>query len=286
MKRINLVWCLLMALVVGMSSCMNDDNKDEEKIVENEAEIEAFLKADSQGKDAARDSTGLYYIIRQSNPSGQRAKIGDAATVKLNGYLLDGTKVLSIEKDSSLSFPARGLSTGLPGLERAIFLMKTGEKATFLLPYYLGFGNISRVNIPAYSVIRLELEFIKTRTEKQQIDDYLKTKQFPVSERSSDDLVIVRTNTVTGDTLGVGKSVTVKYVGKFLNDKKFDEGSFAHTTGTSGTVAGFDRAIRRMRKSEKAIVIFPSALGYKDLGSSNGVIPRYTPLVFEIEVLP
>lgn len=285
MKRINLVWCLLMALVVGMSSCMNDDNKDEEKIVENEAEIEAFLKADSQGKDAARDSTGLYYIIRQSNPSGQRAKIGDAATVKLNGYLLDGTKVLSIEKDSSLSFPVRGLSTGLPGLERAIFLMKTGEKATFLLPYYLAFGNISRVNIPAYSVIRLELEFIKTRTEKQQIDDYLKTKQFPVSERSSDDLVIVRTNTVTGDTLGVGKSVTVKYVGKFLNDKKFDEGSFAHTTGTSGTVAGFDRAIRRMRKSEKAIVIFPSALGYKDLGS-NGVIPRYTPLVFEIEVLP
>ncbi|GGH52300.1 FKBP-type peptidyl-prolyl cis-trans isomerase [Dyadobacter endophyticus] len=286
MKRINLVWCILLATMIGLASCMKDNNKDEEKITENEAEIEAFIKADSQGSSAARDSTGLYYIIRKSNPSGSYAKTGDAATVKLNGYLLNGTKVLSIEKDSSVSFPVLGYSTGVPGLERAIFLLKTGEKATFLLPYYLAFGNIDRVNIPAYSVVRLELEFIKTRTEKQQIDDFLKIKQFPVSERTSDGLVIVRTNTVTGDTLGVGKSVTVKYVGKFLDDKKFGEGSFNHTTGTSGTIPGFDRAIRKMRKTEKAIVIFPSPLGYKDLGSSDGVIPRYSPLQFEIEILP
>lgn len=286
MKRINLVWCTLLAMMIGLSSCMKDDNKDEEKIAENEAEIEAYLKTDPLGMNAARDSTGLYYIIRNSNPSGMRARTGDAATVKLNGYLLNGTKVISIEKDSSFSFPALGYSTGFPGLERAIFLMKTGEKATFLVPFYLAFGNIDRVNIPAYSVIRLELEFIKTRTEKQQIDDFLKIKQFPVSERSSDDLVIVRTNTVTGDTLGVGKAVTVKYVGKFLNDKKFGEGSFNHTTGTSGTIPGFDRAIRKMRKNEKAIVVFPSPLGYKDMGSSDGVIPRYTPLQFELEILP
>lgn len=286
MKRINLVWCILLAMVIGVSSCMKDDNKDEEKIAENEAEIEAYLKTDTLGTKAARDSTGLYYIIRKANSSGMRARTGDAATVKLNGYLLNGTKVLSIEKDSSLSFPALGYSTGFGGLERAIFLMKTGEKATFLVPFYLAFGNIDRVNIPAYSVIRLELEFIKTRTEKQQIDDFLNIKKFPVSERTSDDLVIVRTNTVTGDTLGVGKSVTVKYVGKFLNDKKFGEGSFNHTTGTSGTIPGFDRAIRKLRKNEKAIVIFPSPLGYKDVGSSDGVIPRYTPLQFELEILP
>ncbi len=284
MKRINLVWCLLLTMAIGLSSCMKNDNKDEEKIAENEAEIQAFISADSQGSTAARDSSGLHYIIRKSNPSGSYAKTGDAATVKLNGYLLNGTKVVSIEKDSSVSFPVLGYSTGLPGLERAIFLLKTGEKATFLLPYYLAFGNIDRVNIPAYSVIRLELEFIKTRTEKQQIDDFLKAKQFTVSERTSDDLVIVRTNTVTGDTLGVGKSVTVKYVGKFLDDKKFGEGTFNHTTGTSGTIPGFDRAIRKLRKTEKAIIVFPSPLGYKDLGSSDGVIPRYTPLQFEIEI--
>lgn len=284
MKRFNLVWILLLAMVAGVSGCMNSDNKDEEKIAENEAQIEAFLKSDPEGSTAVRDSIGLYYIIRKSNPSGERAKAGEAATVKFNGYLLDGTKVLSIEKDSSLSFPALGYSTGFAGLERAIFLMRTGEKATFLMPYYLAFGNIDRVNIPAYSVIRLELEFIKTRDEVEQIDDFLKLKKFQVSERTPENLVIIRTNTVTGDTLGVGKAVTVKYVGKFLNDKKFSEGTMNHTTGTSGTIAGFDKAIRRMRKTEKAIIIFPSSLGFKDIGSSDGVVPRYTPLQFEIEV--
>lgn len=57
MKRINLVWCILLTMAIGLSSCMKNDNKDEEKITENEAEIEAFIKADSQGSTAARDSS-------------------------------------------------------------------------------------------------------------------------------------------------------------------------------------------------------------------------------------
>jgi FKBP-type peptidyl-prolyl cis-trans isomerase len=287
MKRISLALCFLLSLAVGLSGCMNDDNQDEQKIIENEADIEAYIKADSLGSKAVRDSSGLHFITRKANPNGERVKLGDAATVKLNGYLFNGTKVLSIEKDSSLSFPAGGNATGLAGLELSVFLMKTGEKTTFLLPFYLAFGQIERVNVPAYSPIRLEVELLKTRTEPQQIDDFIKAKQFTVSERSSDNLVIVRTNTVTGDTIGVGKSVSVKYVGKFLTDKKFGEGTLSFITGTSGSgsaILGVDRAVRRMRKSEKAIIVFPSALGYKNLGTSDGTIPPYTTLQFEIEV--
>ncbi|MCE7062871.1 FKBP-type peptidyl-prolyl cis-trans isomerase [Dyadobacter sp. CY343] len=262
---------------------MKSDNEDEEKMAENETQIQEFLAKDSAGSSAIKDSSGLYYIIRKSNPNGQRPKRGDGATVRINGYLLNGTKVLSIKDDSTFTFPAEGYSTNIFGLERGIFLMKTGEKATFLLPYTLAFGNAERVNIPAYSVIRLEIEFVKTRTEVQQIDDFLARKQFPVSERTSSNLVIIRTNTVTGDTLGVGKSVSVKYVGKFLDDTKFDEGTIAVTTGTNGVIPGFDRAVRRMRKTEKAIIIFPSSLGYGANG--NPKVPAYTPLQFEIEIL-
>ncbi|KQS25490.1 FKBP-type peptidyl-prolyl cis-trans isomerase [Dyadobacter sp. Leaf189] len=285
MKRTKLALFILLAMVVSLSGCMNSDkNQDEEKITENENEIKEWLKTDSLGTSALRDSTGLYYIIRKSNPSGQKAKRGEAATVRINGYLLNGTKVLSIEKDSTLSFPVDGFSTQIYGLEFGIKLMRTGEKATFLLPYYLAFGNADRVNIPAYSVIRMEVELIKMRTEIQQIDEFLAKKQFPVSERTADNLVIIRTNTVTGDTLGPGKSVSVKYVGKMLNEKEFDKNTIPITTGTNGTIPGFDRAIRKLRKTEKAIIIFPSALGYKERGS--GSIPPYTPIMFEVEVLP
>jgi FKBP-type peptidyl-prolyl cis-trans isomerase len=162
--------------------------------------------------------------------------------------------------------------------------MKTGEKASMFLPYYLAFGNASSSTVPAYSPIRMVMEFIKTRTEVQQINDFLLEKKYTVSERSADNLVIIRTNTVTGDTLGSGKSVNVKYVVKFLDGTKVEEGTTPVVTNTGGVILGFDRAVRRMRKTEKAIVIFPSALGYKETG--KGSVPGYTPLVFELEILP
>lgn len=284
MKRINLVWCVLLLMVIGLSSCMdNVSSRDEEKITENEAAIQAALQTDSLGSKAIRDSTGLYYIIRKSNPAGLRAKIGDAATIKYTGYLLNGTKVISSTEDNKteFSFPAGGY-VYWGGIERGIFLMRTGEKATFYLPFYLASGNVDRVNIPAYSPIRLEVEFIKTRTEPQQIDDFIVKKSYTVSERSSDNLVIVRANTVTGDTIGSGKSVNVKYVGRLLDDTKFDERTSSFITGSPNTIPGFDRAIRKMRKGEKAIIIFPSSLGYGKNGSSS-ILP-YSPLQFEIEI--
>jgi FKBP-type peptidyl-prolyl cis-trans isomerase len=284
MKRTSLALCFLMSLAIGLSGCMKDDNQDEQKIIENEAAIEAYIKADSLASKAIRDSIGLYYITRKANPNGLRPKLGDAATVKFTGYLLtNNTKVLSIPGDSSFSFPVGGNATGLAGLERSVALIKTGEKATFLLPFYLAFGQIERVNIPAYSAIRLEVELLKTRTEVQQIDDFIAKKGFKVSERTADNLVLIRTNTVTGDTLGVGKSVNVKYLGKLLSDTKFDEGTLSITTGTGSVIPGFDRAVRKMRKGEKAIVVFPSPLGYRSTGYNT--IPPYTVLQFELEVL-
>ncbi|MCE7067681.1 FKBP-type peptidyl-prolyl cis-trans isomerase [Dyadobacter sp. CY326] len=286
MKRINLSLVIVFALLIGLSGCMDSDNPDDtQKIKENEVAIENYLKTDSLGSKAIKDSSGLYYIIRTANPNGQLARRGDAATIKYTGYLLDGTKVISstVDTKTTFTFPVEGYQYW-GGIERGIFLMKTGEKATLFLPFYLASGAVDRVNIPAYSPIRLEVEFLKTRSEPQQIDDYIAAKGYTKVERTVDNLVIIRTSTpaVTGDTLGVGKSVKVKYVGKFLDDTKFGEGTMDVTTGTSNNIKGFDRAIRKMRKTEKAIVIFPSDLGYGKTGN-NAILP-YTPLQFEIEV--
>lgn len=284
MKRINLVWCLLLTTAIGLSSCMKDvSNRDEEKIAENETAIQAALQADSLGSKAVRDSTGYYYIIRKSNPAGIKAQIGDAATIKYTGYMLNGTKVISstVDNKTEFSFPVNG-GVYWAGIELGIFKLRTGEKATFYLPFYLASGNVDRVNIPAYSPIRLEVEFIKTRTEVQQIDDFIAKKGYTVSDRTADNLVIVRANTVTGDTIGVGKSVNVKYVGRLLDDTKFDENTSSFITGSPNTIPGFDRAIRKMRKGEKAIIAFPSSLGYGKNGN-NSLLP-YTPLQFEIEI--
>ncbi len=290
MKNTFLKLGLLAAVVVGMVAC-NDSvqNDDEAKIVENEQQIEKYL-ADS-AITAIRDSSGLYYVVKKSNPTGAKPKSEEAVTINFNAYLLNGTKIWSSENTNKYPFMRPyGLGFFLRGVERGLNLIRTGESATFYMPFYLAFGSFAYDNIPAYSVIKMNVEFVSSRTEVKQIDDFIQQKQFPVSERSADNLVIVRTNTVTGDTIGSGKSVTVNYKGKFLTDEIFDKGEqpLTFTTGTNRVVPGFDRAIRKMRKGEKAIIIFPSALGYGKNGGKDGygnfVIYPYTPIQFEIEV--
>jgi len=40
-----------------------------------------------------------------------------------------------------------------------------------------------------------------------------------------------------------------------------------------------------MKKGEKSKIILPSYLGFGEQGSSDGKIPPYTPLLYEIELL-
>jgi FKBP-type peptidyl-prolyl cis-trans isomerase len=280
MKSKHLVLWVLVALSTGLTSCMKSvDSQDEAKVTENDNDILRYL-GDSL-KAAEKQSSGYYFLKKVSKPSGDSAKIGNEATVAIKAYLLSGTMVLS----DTGAFPIGAFYTSLPGVELAVQKMRTGEKALALLPFYLAFGNTAKTNIPAYSPIRMEIEFLKSRTEVQQIDDFIARKKFTVSERTTENLVIVRTDTLKSAVpVGPGKSVSVKYVGKFLNDTKFDEGSFTFNTGSGNYITGFDQAVQKLPFKGKAIVVFPSALGYKSTGTQNG-IPGYTPLQFELEIL-
>ncbi|MCF2445278.1 FKBP-type peptidyl-prolyl cis-trans isomerase [Dyadobacter sp. CY345] len=290
MKSTFLKLGLLAAVVVGMVSCNDSvENDDEAKIVENEQQIEKYL-ADSS-ITATRDSSGLYYVVKKSNPTGAKPKTQEAVTINFNAYLLNGTKIWSSENADKYPFMRPyGLGFFLGGVERGLNLIRTGESATFYMPFYLAFGSFAYDKIPAYSVIKMNVEFVSSRTEVKQIDDFIQQKQFPVSERSTDNLVIVRTNTVTGDTIGSGKVVSIAYKGKLLTGEVFDKGEkpLSFTTGRNEVIPGFDRAIRKMRKGEKATIIFPSTLGYGKNGAKDGygnyVIYPYSPLQFDVEV--
>lgn len=279
---------VFVAGMLGMVSCLKSvDSQDDKKIAENEAAIEKYIVDNSLTDKVVRETNGIIYYKERTNPAGATPQTGDEASVKMVAYLLDGTKAYE-PKDSIVSFPVDGFATQIGGLELGVKLLKTGEKGSFLLPYYYAFGTYSTSTLPAYSPVRMEIELVKLRSEVKQIEDYVKAKEYKVSEVTINNLYLVRTNEVAGDTLGSGKSVTVKYVGKTLNGATFDEGTLTHTTNASNTILGFDRAIRKMRVGEKAIAIFPSALGYGKTGverNNTWVITPYQPLVFELEIV-
>ncbi len=289
MKSTKIPFLVAVLAVLGLASCdKNLTNADEDAVAKNEERIQTYLSANNLS--ATRDSSGLYYVKQTTNPQGTKPAVGNEVSVYYKMYALDGFLIDSTEtsKKKPLKFPL-GANLVLPGMERALILMRTGEKATILLPYYLAFGNINYQNVPSYSPIRIEMQLAGVRTEAQQIDQFLKDKDLFVSETTPSGITIIRQNVATGDTLGKGKQVTVKYSGKTLDGTEFDKGSFGFITGTGAAVKGFDEGVRRLRKGEKAILIFPSSLGYGRQGAVNQqtgayVIPPYAPLLFEIEV--
>ncbi|MPR33463.1 FKBP-type peptidyl-prolyl cis-trans isomerase [Salmonirosea aquatica] len=289
MKRKISGYCLMMMAVLGIAACQDKlDNTDEDQLTKNEESIQNYLTANNLS--ATRDTSGLYFVKKETNPQGVKPNLGDEVSVYYQMYTLDGTLIDSTETVAKkpLKFPL-GVNYLLPGMERGISLMRTGEKMTVLLPFYLAFGNVGYQKVPAYSPIRVEMQLADVRTEARQIADYIKNKDYFVSETTPSGITIVRQNTVAGDTLGKGKSVSVTYVGKNLAGTQFDSGTFQFVTGTGAAVKGFDEGVRRLHKGEKAILIFPSSLGYGAAGAKNQqtgayVVLPYAPLAFEVEV--
>ncbi len=277
MKKISLMWVALA--IFGLGACKKvDDTTDQTEVDKNEQAIQKYIT--DNNLSAVRDSTGLYYVKTVTNPSGIKAKVGDEVAINFTIHRLNDGFVVG-KSDSLLRIPF-GAGLLLPGHERSVSLLRGGEEGKFLLPFYLMFGSSSYDQLPPYSPIRLEMELVQVRTEAQQIADYIANRKLEVSETTPSGLRIVRLNTVTGDTLGKGKTVNVDYLLRTINGRQLQKSTFAVTTGAGGSIRGFDEGIRRMRPGEKAILIFPSSLGYGRNGQGD-VLP-YAPLVFEVEV--
>ena len=92
----------------------------------------------------------------------------------------------------------------------------------------------------------------------------------------------------TGALAVTGDTVTVHYVGSFLDGRVFDSSvasgtPFTFRTGTSAVIPGFEQGVLGMRVGGKRRVTIPSDLAYGSQG--RGSIPPNTPLRFEIELL-
>jgi FKBP-type peptidyl-prolyl cis-trans isomerase len=89
----------------------------------------------------------------------------------------------------------------------------------------------------------------------------------------------------TGATAAVGDTVSVGYVGTFLDGRVFDPGPgpISFQIGAGRVIPGFEQGIIGMRVGGKRRITVPSALAYGSSG--NGTIPPNTPLRFEVTLV-
>ena len=95
----------------------------------------------------------------------------------------------------------------------------------------------------------------------------------------------------TGECTKYGDQVKIHYKGYFLNGKQFESTydraqPLEFNFGDEGQViSGFKTALGLMNEGAKMKFIIPSALAFGELGSSSNIVPPYTTVIYEIELL-
>ena len=103
--------------------------------------------------------SGLKYAI-VTEGDGPKVEAGKVITVHYSGYLEDGTLFdSSVERDEPIQFVV-GQGQVIPGWDEGMLLLKKGDKARFIIPPQLGYGDMDLEKIPANSTLIFDTEII------------------------------------------------------------------------------------------------------------------------------
>lgn len=283
---------LLMSSLAGCSKQNVDPSSD--AFARNDAEIDTYVSQNNlQGK---RQPSGLFYVPVLTNPTGKLPSIGEEIEFSYKSFnMLTGQVIDSSLANRPVYYPL-GIRAVLPGLEEGLSLTREGERATLLIPSYLGYGAEPRTNLPAYSVVRFDIQVNRSRTEDQQINEYITTNNLTVTETTASGLRFIRTNAPSSTTAPVpptGATLSVRYRGLVLRSTVPFDSTAGTTTadfvlGQGRYIKGFEEGLAKLRVGDRATIIFPSAIGYGTQGvtqSNRFIITPYAPLRFDLELV-
>lgn len=153
----------------------------------------------------------------------------------------------------------------------------------------------------AYQELMEKSESEMKQKEEQDIADYLTTHNIRQKPKPSG-LYVISQVEGNGPEIEPGKIVRVNYTMMFINSEIFETTiqeiavknnifdssliykPFEYVHGDGTTIPGFEEGLSYMRQGGKAKLIIPSSLAFGEHGYEN-LIPPYTPIVYEIEIL-
>jgi FKBP-type peptidyl-prolyl cis-trans isomerase len=285
----SIIYILFLGIFGFLSSCATKTDPTPTNVVTQETIDKITAYGKNQGLTFTRTTDDVFYVITNPNATGRKPANNEYCKVhyvlsKLDGTTTDSTAIVrKIPYTFLYTTPASSI------VSYAINLMKEGETSVFVYPS----------TASSTEPIAIKLTLISTRNETEQVVEYVKTNYngLPVKKTASGLQYLITKTSSAGDSVKVGKNVTVNYTGRFLfqyrsSDSngfpiyadKFDGGSFSFVVGLNppAVVVGFEEATKLMKVGDKGSFVFSSELGYGTTG--KGTILPYTPLLFEIEV--
>jgi len=248
-----------------------------------------------------------FFVRNQENP---KPEPGDVIILKLRYTTEDDSVIFDSEEVPTFKMQLKKSNSKIPTIDDALAMLHVGDSALFLidaesfyvvtkkseLPKQFKRGDFLKFYVKLEDILTKE-KFLEEQRKKMkknekieaaEIKRYLTLTNTNVKPDSSG-IYYIEKEKGSGPTPEPRDKVTVHYVGLFLSGKPFDNSyergqPFTFTFGIGEVIPGWDIAIKKMKKGTKARIIIPSRLAYGSEGYGK-IIPPYTPLIFDIEVL-
>jgi FKBP-type peptidyl-prolyl cis-trans isomerase len=200
-------------------------------------------------------------------------------------------------------------------IDECFAMLAKGDSATFYISAYDFFTQTIETNLPRFlnpdDYLRVDILMLDILSEKRYqqekeiflnwIEDFGEYEQvilrqyieeqnldFESTQSGLHYIPIIRG---LGKQIQEGDTITVHYEGRFFNGKYFDSTRkrnepFQFVYGQKWQVIpGLEEAIGMMYPGEKSLFILPSYIAFGQGGSSTGIVPAFTPVVFEVEIV-
>jgi FKBP-type peptidyl-prolyl cis-trans isomerase len=252
---------------------------------------------------------GIYYKLKRIGEQTKKAGPGDFITLDIlyktteDSVFFEGRRKIQVSSDS------------LQDIDKCFMMLSEGDQAEFILNARDFFHNTLNASLPSFldtndvMVVDLNMIEIQSQEEYQKektaflkwvedfgeyesviLKQYLEENKIN-SEPTSSGLYKFVIEEGNERQVSEGDTVIVHYEGKFLNGKYFDstvkrKEPFGFVYGTEWQVIdGLEEAIGMMKEGERSLFIIPSELAFGKKGSSTGIIPPYTSVIFEVHLL-
>ena len=233
----------------------------------------------------SKTESGLEYAVIQTSKTNKKPKKGDKVKVHYSGYFKDG-KIFdsSVERNSPIEFPI-GKGMVIRGWEEGLMLLNEGEKAKFIIPYHLAYGDNGRGGIPPKSDLIFDVELL-------EVTEMLIPKPFDtigkIVKETSSGLKYFVVENGNGKSADPTSKVKVHYTGFFENGDIFDSSvqrgmPFEFQLGQGNVIKGWEEGIPLMKVGDKFRFVIPYQLAYGEY--ANGPIPAKATLIFDVELI-
>lgn len=272
--------------------------------------LNVFQSCNSDFPNYESTDSGLYFLYHKIGEKNSNANLKDYVTVDISYKTIEDSVFFNAKRRFQIlkaAYPA--------SIDECFTMLSVGDSATFILSADLFFEYTLERSLPSFidslSFFKVDIEMLEIISEERfikekeeflgWIEDFSIYEKIRLSNFLTDCTNDYQTEKQglyksiqtegTGLSVQKGDTLVLDYEGRFLNGKIFDSTkkrnrTFEYIYGTEWQVIrGMELAVSQMKDGEKSIFILPSELAFGETGNSNGAIPPFSTLIYEIELL-